>query len=74
MQLIAVDATAAGWRSLCILFVVRSRSCGGHEMNRVLLSLIEAEYERYKALGEGTFRQLSADELVTDTAGANSSP
>ena len=41
-------------------------------MNRGLLSLIEAEYERYKALGEGTFRQLSAEELVTDTAGANS--
>ena len=41
-------------------------------MNRGLLSLIEAEYRRYKALGEGTFRQLSAEELVTDTAGANS--
>lgn len=41
-------------------------------MNRALLSLIEAEYQRYKALGEGTFRQLSAKELVTDSAGANS--
>ena len=41
-------------------------------MNRGLLSLIEAEYQRYKALGEGTFRQLSSEELVTDTAGANS--
>ena len=41
-------------------------------MNRGLLSLIEAEYRRYQALGEGTFRQLSAEELVTDTAGANS--
>ena len=41
-------------------------------MNRQTLSLIEAEYGRYKALGEGTFRQLSAEDLVTDTAGANS--
>jgi len=41
-------------------------------MNRGLLSLIEAEYQRYKALGEGTFRQLSAEELVTDSAVANS--
>ena len=41
-------------------------------MNRGLLSLIEAEYQRYKALGEGAMRQLSAEELVTDTAGANS--
>ena len=41
-------------------------------MNRGLLSLIEAEYQRYKALGEGTFRQLSAEELVTDSVEANS--
>ena len=41
-------------------------------MNRQTLSLIEAEYRRYKALGEGTFRQLSSEDLVTDTAGANS--
>lgn len=41
-------------------------------MSRRLLSLIEDEYGRYKALGEGTMRQLSADELVTDTAGTNS--
>ncbi len=41
-------------------------------MSRGLLSLIEAEYQRYKALGEGTFRQLSAGELVADSAGANS--
>ena len=41
-------------------------------MNRQLLSLIEAEYERYRALGEGAMRQLSAEELTTDTAGANS--
>ena len=41
-------------------------------MDRHTLSLIEAEYRRFKALGEGTFRQLSAEELVTDTAGANS--
>ena len=41
-------------------------------MNRQTLSLIEAEYGRYRALGEGTFRQLSARELVTDMAGANS--
>lgn len=41
-------------------------------MNRHLLSLIEDEYGRYKALAEGAMRQLSAEELVTDTAGANS--
>ena len=41
-------------------------------MNRGLLSLIEAEFQRYKGLGEGTFRQLSAEELATDTAGSNS--
>lgn len=41
-------------------------------MDRRLLSLIEAEYQRYKSLGEGTFRQLSAEELVADSAGANS--
>ena len=41
-------------------------------MDRRLLSLIEAEYQRYKSLGEGTFRQLSVEELVADSAGANS--
>ena len=41
-------------------------------MNRQTLSLIEAEYGRYKALGEGTFRQLSAEELAADRAVANS--
>ena len=41
-------------------------------MSRNILSLMEAEYGRYKALGEAAMRQLSSEELVTDTAGANS--
>jgi len=41
-------------------------------MSRRFLSLIEDEYQRYKALGEAAMRQLSDEELVRDTAGANS--
>ena len=41
-------------------------------MNRVLVALIEAEFLRYRALGEGALRQLRAEEMVTHAAGANS--
>ncbi len=41
-------------------------------MQRTLLTHIEAEYLRYKTLGEGALRQLRADEMVMHAAGANS--
>ncbi|MCY4077341.1 MAG: DUF1572 family protein [Acidobacteria bacterium] len=41
-------------------------------MQRTLLTHIEAEYLRYKTLGEGALRQLRAEEMVMHAAGANS--
>lgn len=41
-------------------------------MDRTLVALIEAEYRRYKSLGEGAFAQLDAPELAIDNGGANS--
>ncbi len=37
-----------------------------------LLSRIEAEFRRYKRLGEGALRQMAADDLVADPGNANS--
>jgi len=41
-------------------------------MGRTIISLIEAEYRRYKLLGEGALEQLDAQELSADTEGGNS--
>ena len=37
-----------------------------------IISLIEAEYRRYKSLGEGALEQLDAQELIADAEGGNS--
>jgi len=41
-------------------------------MSRTIISLIEAEYLRYKGLGEGALDQLDAPELLVDAEGVNS--
>jgi uncharacterized damage-inducible protein DinB len=41
-------------------------------MGRTIISLIEAEYRRYKSLGEGALEQLDAQELIADAEGGNS--
>ena len=41
-------------------------------MGRTIISLIEAEYRRYKLLGEGALEQLDAQELIADAEGGNS--
>ena len=41
-------------------------------MNRTVLVLIEAEYQRYKILGERAFGQLDADQLVAGSEHASS--
>ncbi len=41
-------------------------------MSRTIISLIEAEYLRYKGLGEGALEQLDAQELLVDAEGVNS--
>jgi len=41
-------------------------------MSRTIISLIEAEYRRYKGLGEGALDQLDAPELLVDAEGVNS--
>ena len=41
-------------------------------MSRTIISLIEAEYLRYKGLGEGALEQLDAQELLVDAESVNS--
>ena len=41
-------------------------------MGRTIISLIEAEYRRYKGLGEGALEQLDAQELLVHAEGVNS--
>ena len=41
-------------------------------MGRTITSLIDAEYRRYKVLGEGALEQLDAQELLVDAEGVNS--
>ena len=41
-------------------------------MGRTIISLLEAEYRRYKSLGEGALEQLDAQELLADAEGVNS--
>ena len=41
-------------------------------MGRTIISLIEAEYRRYKAFGEGALDQLDAEELLVDAEAVNS--
>ncbi len=41
-------------------------------MSRTIISLIEAEYRRYKALGEGALEQLDAQDLLADAEAVNS--
>ena len=41
-------------------------------MGRTITSLIDAEYRRYKGLGEGALEQLDAEELLVDAEGVNS--
>ena len=41
-------------------------------MNRTVVALIEAEYRRYRILGERAFRQLDAEQLVTGSEHASS--
>ena len=41
-------------------------------MSRTIISLIDAEYRRYKVLGEGALEQLDAQELLADAEAVNS--
>jgi hypothetical protein len=41
-------------------------------MDRTIISLIGAEYRRYKGLGEGALEQLDDHELLVDAEAANS--
>jgi len=41
-------------------------------MSRTIISLIDAEYRRYKGLGEGALEQLDAQELLADAEAVNS--
>ena len=41
-------------------------------VSRTIISLIEAEYRRYKALGEGALEQLDAQDLLADAEAVNS--
>lgn len=41
-------------------------------MSRTIISLIDAEYRRYKGLGEGALEQLDAQELLIDAEAVNS--
>ena len=41
-------------------------------MGRTIICLLEAEYRRYKSLGEGALEQLDAQELLADAEGVNS--
>ncbi len=41
-------------------------------MSRTIISLIDAEYRRYKGLGEGALEQLDAQELLVDAEAVNS--
>lgn len=41
-------------------------------MNRTVLALIEAEYQRYRILGERAFGQLNAEQLATGSEHASS--
>ena len=41
-------------------------------MGRTITSLIDAEYRRYKGLGEGALEQLDTEELLADAEGVNS--
>ena len=41
-------------------------------MDRTIISLIEAEYRRYKGLGEGALEQLDDHELLVDAEAVNS--
>ena len=41
-------------------------------MERTTVEFFEGEYRRYKALGEGAFRQLDAAQISTDTLGGGS--
>ncbi len=41
-------------------------------MERTMIALIEAEYRRYKALGEGAFNQLADDQLAIPLGNGNS--